>query len=94
MKAAAPATVDAAASRSGSKFFCHLVNKERRSPCKLEFTVDGKRMEKFTAWEIAADPELEISELCPDALNPKRLTVEDGVYTLPGAAVAVVEGDF
>ena len=94
VKVAAPSTVDAAASRSGQKFFCHLVNKERRSPCKLEFAVDGKRMENLTVWEIAADPELEISELCPDALNPKRLTVEEGSYTLPGAAVAVVEGEF
>ena len=92
-KVAAPSTVDAVASRSGEKFFCHLVNKERNTPCKVTFSVGGKRIPRFRVWEIAADSETEITELCADAFNPREIAADDGEYTLPGAAVAVIEAE-
>jgi hypothetical protein len=69
------------------------VNKERRTPRKIELAVDGRRIEHFKVWEISADPELEMMELCTDALDPVERIVTDGNYTLPGAAVAVIEGE-
>ena len=86
-------SVDAAASCTGNKLFCHLVNKERRTPHKIEFSVNGKVVKKFKVWEISADPELEMMELCTHALDPVERTVTDGEYTLPGASVAVVEAE-
>ena len=91
VKIAAPSSIDAAASRSGEKFFCHLVNKERNTPCKISLTIGKKRISAFKVWEIAVDPETEITELTPDIFNPREITVENGEYTLPGAAVAVIE---
>ena len=93
VKAAAPSTVDAAASRTGKKLFCHLVNKERNSPCRFTLSAGGRRIARFRVWEIAADPDTEITELAPDVLDPREFTVEDGCCTLPGAAVAVIEAE-
>ena len=86
-------SVDAVASRTGNKFFCHLVNKERASSQKVTLTVGGKKINSFKVWEIAADPELEMMELHINALDPVEHTIEDGSYTLPAAAVAVIEAE-
>ncbi len=86
-------SLDAAASCTGKKFFCHLVNKERRTPQKIELSIGGKMVEKFKVWEISADPELEMMELCADALDVVERFIAERVYTLPGASVAVIEAE-
>ena len=69
------------------------MNRERRTPQQIELAVNGKAVKKFKVWEISADPELEMMELCPHALDPVERTVAAGEYTLPGASVAVVEAE-
>ena len=86
-------SVDAAASCTGNKIFCHLVNKERSTPQKIQLSVGGKELRDFKVWEISADPELEIMELCTNALDPVEKVIVDGSYTLPGAGVAVIEAE-
>ena len=50
-------------------------------------------VEKFKVWEISADPELEMMELCADALDVVERFIAERVYTLPGASVAVIEAE-
>ena len=83
--------VDIAGSCTEGKFFCHLVNKERSTPQKIQLSLDGKPVRNFKVWEIAADPELEMMELCSNALDVVERFVCDGEYLLPGAGVAVIE---
>ena len=56
-------------------------------------TVGGKNISRFRVWEIAADPEAEITELYPDLFDPREIAIDGGEYTLPGAAVAVIEAE-
>ena len=93
VKVAAPPAVDAVASRTGEKIFCHLVNRERNTPCRITLSVDGRAVSRFRVWEIAADPEAEITELCPHLFDPREFAVDGGEYTLAGAAVAVIEAE-
>lgn len=86
-------SVDAAASCTGNKFFCHLVNMERDSAPKITLAIGGKTITNFKVLEIAADPELEVMENTSTALEPVERNITDGNYTLPGAAVAVIEAE-
>jgi hypothetical protein len=85
--------VDAAASCTGNKFFCHLVNMERDSAPKITLAIGGKTITNFKVLEIAADPELEVMENTSTALEPVERNITDGNYTLPCAAVAVIEAE-
>ena len=85
--------VDAVASRTGNKFFCHLVNKDRSTPQKIELNIGGNPIRSCKIREISADPELEMMENTRNALNPREYTISDGNYLLPAAAVAVVEAE-
>ena len=88
-----PSSLDVAASCTGKKLFCHLVNKESSTPQKIELAALSKEIKTFKVWEISAAPELEMMELCRDALDPVQKEITDGTYTLPGAAVAVIEAE-
>ena len=93
VKAVSGSSVDAAASRSGNKFFCHLVNKERSGSQKVELVIGDRKINCFKVWEISAEPELEIMETTADALTPVERSISDGNYTLPAAGVAVLEAE-
>ena len=84
-------SVDIAGSCTKGKYFCHLVNKERSTPQKIQLSLDGEPVRNFKVKEISADPELEMMELCTHAFDVVEHSVCDGEYLLPGAGVAVIE---
>ncbi len=91
VEAAEGVDVTASISRDGKTLYLHLANTDNHNAAKLEFTVDGKAVNGFTAYEIAAEPFAEITQLTPDIFKPKEYTVKGGAYSLPTAAVAAVE---
>lgn len=85
--------VDVTASLDGDRLFLHLVNTSARHSVRLPLAVQGRTIRNATAWEIAADPMLEVMEHTAMQLEPVRRPIPDGVYSLPAAGVAAVELD-
>jgi len=88
--AAAPG-LDVTASRTGTRFFLHVVNTQRTQPVEVELAVDGMALKSGVAFEIAADPEFEVL-VRDEVLTPKRKDIPaDGKWTFPPASVSALE---
>lgn len=87
------AGIDVCASRTGNRVFLHLVNLNRKNAQKLSFEIGGRSAVPCRILEIAADPAEEVCILTPDLFAPQEIPVTGTAYTLPAAAVAVVEFD-
>ena len=86
-----PSDLDVVASRTGNRIFLHVVNTRMDRPIKVNLQVDGMKIVSGKVYEIAEDPEFEITELTPDAFRPreKELTGEEWVF--PSASVTAME---
>jgi alpha-L-arabinofuranosidase len=89
-----PEGLDITASRSGNRYFLHVVNTNRDRSVEVRFRVDGMVASGGTVFEIAAEPTLEIRESMPDAFSPiaKNLPL-DRPWQVPPASVSAVELD-
>ncbi|MBQ8508358.1 MAG: alpha-L-arabinofuranosidase [Clostridia bacterium] len=81
----------ASISEDGKKLYLHLANTDAHEAKSLELTAGGAPVKWFTAYEIAAEPFVEITELTPDLFKPTEYTEKGSTYLLPPAAVAAIE---
>lgn len=87
-----PEGLDITASRSGNRYFLHVVNTNRDRSIDVRLRVEGLTTLAGKVFEIAADPTFEIRESTPDAFSPveKSLSV-DRPWQVPAASVSAVE---
>ncbi|MBQ9789574.1 MAG: hypothetical protein IJW31_08280 [Lentisphaeria bacterium] len=83
--------IDACASCDGNKYYLHLINLNRTEAQKIELSVGGENVVPKRILEISNDPTDEVCVLTPNIFEPKEVKVDSCYYTLPAAAVAVVE---
>lgn len=83
--------IDVTASLDGRKLFLHVVNTRREHSARLPIRVEGRTVRKMTAWEISADPMLEIMEQTAAQIEPVERRLTENCYTIPPAGVAVIE---
>lgn len=82
---------DVTASMTGNRVFLHLANTGKDRSLALPLSVAGRGIERATAWEIAADPQAEITQATPGLFAPIERTIDPETYRLAPAAVAAVE---
>ena len=85
--------VDACASISedGKTVYLHLANTCNHCPAVIKPELDDMEIASMTAYEIAADPTEEIGPMNVHVFDDNKIDVEGDSYTLPAAAVAVLE---
>ena len=83
--------VNASVSADGRTVYLHLVNTSRTSSVSVELDPAGKSVQSVTAYEIAHDPEEEITQMTPRLFDPVEKAVTGTIYTLPAAGVAALE---
>lgn len=107
LRVAAPDGLDVTASRTGGKIFLHVVNTRRTRAVTTALAVAEGSIAGGRVFEIAAPPEAEIIETCPDLLNVTQKPLPAGrgkargassgvktaVWTFPPASVSAVELD-
>lgn len=87
----APSSLDVTASRTGSRFFLHVVNTSRTQPVTVDLAVDGLTLKSGVVHEIAANPEYEVMDR-NDVLAPKKKDIPaNAKWTFPPASVSAVE---
>lgn len=92
--AASPRDLDVTASRTGDKLHLHAANTNRTRPVRTTLRVSGMKLRGGTAFEIAADPMLEVRGDNPDALAPRRKSIPaSGEWVFPAASVSALELD-
>ena len=70
----------------------HVVNTSRTRSLEVQLSVAGLAVKGGTLHEIAAEPEFEIMQTCPDAFKPvSRLLPAGGKWQVPAASVTAVE---
>jgi hypothetical protein len=88
----APEGLDVTASRSGDRFYLHVVNTLRERAVQVEFAVEGRTIEAGIVHQIAADPELEVWAGNAEVLAPtQRELVSSKGWTVPPASVSAIE---
>ena len=89
----APNGLDVVASRTGNKLFLHVVNTNRELSVATRLYLSGANVVQATAFEIADDPMVEVSDLnSRDVMQIKeRQLANNGVWEFPAASVAAVE---
>lgn len=93
LSVSAPSGLDITASRTGNRIFLHVANVNMDKPVKAALEVQGMRIKGGAAHEICADPQLEITELIPDAFKPVTVKFTDAVHEFPAASVTALELD-
>lgn len=83
--------IDAAASRTGNRYYLHLVNLCRTQAKKIRLQLESRPIVPTKILEISADPTEEICCISPDLFLPGTVPVTGVEYTLPAASVAVLE---
>jgi alpha-N-arabinofuranosidase len=87
-----PDGLDVTASRRDNRVFLHVVNTSRDRSVSASFDIGGLSVRGGRVWEIAADPETEIVQSCPDAVEVVEKPLgSDGNWTFPAASVSAVE---
>jgi len=88
----APDGLDVTASRTGTRVFLHVVNTSMTASANVTFQVDGMRILRGRAFEIADKPLREIDGSVPDLLSPQeRVLPENAKWRFPAASVTAVE---
>lgn len=87
-----PDALDITASRTGNRLYLHVVNTHRTRSMDMRLQVQGMALKDGKVFEIAADPEFEIMQTCPDAFTTKERPFKlDGAWTVPAASVSAFE---
>jgi alpha-N-arabinofuranosidase len=88
-----PKELDVVASRTGDKYFLHVVNTSTNQTQQCRVTIEGVELKKGKAWEItAADPFAEITSSKDDPMTTKTREVNLAMpITFPAASVTVLE---
>lgn len=89
---AAPNELDVTASRSGDKYYLHVVNTNRTKSVRSAIQIDAEAVEKGKVFEISVDPEHEITRFRRSSLDPVEKSWDSGAtWEFPAASVSVVE---
>lgn len=89
-----PEGLDIVASRSRNRVFVHVVNTQRTRSVAARVVLDGMKAAGGRVFEIAAVPELEITQFNPNALEiVEKQLPPDGPWTFPPASVSAIEID-
>jgi len=88
-----PSDLDLTASRTGNKFYIHAANVSLDKLVKVSIEIDGMFIKGGTAHEISVDPQLEITELIPDAFKPVVKKFNSNIWEFPPASVTAIELD-
>lgn len=83
--------IDACASRTGNKYYLHLINLDRTAAHKVDLFIGEEEAVPTRILEISNSPSDEVCVVMPDIFEPKEIKVNSASYTLPAAAVAVIE---
>lgn len=87
-----PEGLDVTASRSGDRFFLHVINTKRERPVEVQIRVEGMAAQGGKVFEIAADPAFEIRACAPDPLVPRERSLPAGRrWQVAPASVSAVE---
>jgi alpha-L-arabinofuranosidase len=88
-----PSDLDVVASRSGNKLFLHVVNTNRSREVGADFMLPEGSIAKATAFEIADDPMVEVSDLNSSEVMQIRERALDnsGRWNFSPASVTAVE---
>ncbi len=89
---AVPDGLDVTASRTGGKLFLHVVNVNPTRCVRARLAVQGMKIARGRAFQIAEDPWREIDETCPDLFAPVELPVPPGRERLQGPRRAGASG--
>jgi alpha-N-arabinofuranosidase len=84
--------LDITASRTGDRFFFHVVNTHRTRSQSLRLEITGQAVKRARAWEIAADPFFELTAALPDPMAVReRELAAGGPLVFPAASVTAIE---
>lgn len=89
----APEGLDVVASVTGDRAFLHVANTQRTRSVSANLAVEGRTITGGKVYEIATEPENEITHLNPNDIAPveKPLATNARSWTFPAASVAAVE---
>jgi alpha-L-arabinofuranosidase len=89
-----PPDLDIVASRTGDKFYLHVVNISRTSRQRCRLAVEGMSFTAGRAWQIAADPMMEITSAQDDPMTVQEIKIDPAQEQIfPPASVTVMELD-
>jgi hypothetical protein len=89
-----PGDLDVTASRTGDRFYFHVINTHRRRDVTTALDVAGMSIDSGRVFTLVGDPEAEIIETGPDVVALKESALPpDGRITFPAASVSAVEAD-
>jgi hypothetical protein len=87
-----PADLDITASRTGDTFYLHVVNTHRTREQSCRLTIDGVALKSGKAFQIAADPWVELTSANGDPMPVRETDVRvDQAVTFPPASVTALE---
>jgi alpha-N-arabinofuranosidase len=88
-----PEGLDVVASRRGDTLFLHVANIERTKSIKATVRIDGLTIKGGRAFEITADPTVELSYLNSGdiMMTVEKPLVASGAWEFPAASVSAVE---
>ncbi len=89
----APSDLDVVASRTDDKLFLHVVNANRTQSAAATLSLDDAAISRATAFEIADDPMVELSNLNSGTVmqETKKSLDPRGAWSFPAASVTAVE---
>lgn len=88
---ACPGGLDITASRTSDRLFLHVVNTRREQAVGARIEVQGFSIRAARCFEIAADPEVEVLQSCPDVLQTEEKPLHGDLWTFPPASVSALE---
>ena len=84
--------LDVVASRTGDTFYLHVVNTHRTRAQSCRLAVEGFTLASGKAFEIATNPQAEITSFENDPMQVREMAVGlAGAYTFPAASVTALE---
>ena len=87
-----PTDLDVTASRTGDTLWLHVVNTNRERAVETEFSINGYEVKSGQIFEIAAEPETEITQNEPDILGAvRKILPSNQKWSFPAASVSAVE---
>ena len=90
----APGELDVTASRTGDRFYFHVINTHRRRDIETELNVAGMQIGPGRVFTLVADPEAEVIETKTDVVTLKEEPLPtDGRVSFPAASVSAVEAE-
>jgi alpha-N-arabinofuranosidase len=84
--------LDVTASRTGSRYFLHVVNTHRTRPIPCRLGIGGMKIASAKAFTIAPDPFAEITSFENDPMKLTESVVDtDSPWDVPAASVSAIE---